>query len=375
MKKSMINIILVLLMFLMPISIKAVSVKETIIESNDEVIINEKFESKVKISFSELDKNSKDGNGIALVFYELIFDDNVITIDDVTSDDWNTRIYRDKDNKYYALSELSKSVGDNKCLNDNLYCGDYEVTYSLYAKINDVKETEIKIGDVIVGVLPITNSKKELTIEDVVLINVSGKSNKVLKIKDSDKTEIEKKEIEKKEDIVIQKDKVEITKEMVLESKNNTYSLSEKDNYLDNIEIDGYDIKFKKYTNDYSLVVKENIKTLNIKVTLSNKDATYEILGNDNLVDGSIIKIEVKAKNDEINTYNIKINKEKVEKETQEETKKEVKTEFLGIHIDSNNLDYKIIGMIVGGIIGLFFLIKIILKLRDRKLEKAIKKL
>ena len=162
---------------------------------------------------------------------------------------------------------------------------------------------------------------------------------------------------------------------MVLESKNNTYSLSEKDNYLDNIEIDGYDIKFKKYTNDYSLVVKENIKTLNIKVTLSNKDATYEILGNDNLVDGSIIKIEVKAKNDEINTYNIKINKEKVEKETQEETKKEVKTEFLGIHIDSNNLDYKIIGMIVGGIIGLFFLIKIILKLRDRKLEKAIKKL
>ena len=359
-----------MLMFLMPISIKAVSVKETIIESNDEVIVNEKFEGKVKINFSELDKKSKDGSGIALVFYELIFDDNVIAIDDVTSDDWNTKIYRDKDNKYYALSELSKSVGDNKCLNDNLYCGDYEVTYSLYVKTKDVKETEIKIGDVIVGVLPITDSKKKLTIEDVVLINVSGKSNKVLKIKDSDK-----KEIEPKEDIVIKKDNVEITKEMVLESKNNTYSLSEKDNYLENIEIDGYDIKFKKYTNDYSLVIKENIKTLNIKVALSNKDATYEILGNDNLVDGSIIKIEVKAKNDEINTYNIKINKENEEKEMQEETKKEVKTEFLGIHIDFKNLDYKLIGIIVGGIIGLIFLIKIILKLRDRKLEKAIKRL
>ncbi len=364
------RIILVLLMFLIPISIKAVSVKETIIESNDEVIVNEKFESKVKINFSELDKKSKDGSGIALVFYELNFDDKVIMIDDVKSDDWNTRIYRDKDNKYYALSELSKSVGDNKCVNDNLYCSNYEVTYSLYVKTKDVKETEVKIGDVIVGVLPITNSKKELTIEDVVLINVSGKSNKVLKIKNSDK-----KEIEPNEDIIVLKDKVEITKEMVLESKNNTYSLSEKDNYLDNIEIDGYELNFKKYTNDYSLVVKENIKTLAIKVTLSNKDASYEIIGNDNLEDGSIIKIEVKAKNDDINTYNIKITKEKEEKEINKDTKEEVKTDFLGIHIDFKNLDYKLIGIVVAGIIGLIILIKIILKLRDRKLEKAIKKL
>ena len=121
--------------------------------------------------------------------------------------------------------------------------------------------------------------------------------------------------------------------------------------------------------------VKENIKTLGIKVTLSNKDASYEIIGNDNLEDGSIIKIEVKAKNDDINTYNIKITKEKEEKEINKDTKEEVKKDFLGIHIDFKNLDYKLIGIVVAGIISLIILIKIILKLRDRKLEKAIKKL
>lgn len=362
MKKILILIILILII---PIRIWAVSIKNTIIEGNDSIAINERTNLTVKINFSELDKSNKNGMGVALVYYELVFDDKVFGISGANSDDWNTKVYRDKDNKYYAISTLSKQLSDNRCSDKNLYCGDYEVTYELYAKKGDNKESEFKIGDVEIGLLPITDSKKELTEEDVVLINASGKSSKNIKIKDSSKEnpgEVK--------DYTVLKEEVKVTKQMVLDSKDNTYSVAEKDNYIEKIVISGYDLKFKKYINDYTLKINEKDKKLDIQIELSNKDATYEIIGNENLVDNSEIKINVKAKNDEINTYTIKISKEK-ENVKQEEKK----NEFLGIKIDFNKIDMQLVGIIIGGIIGLILLIIIILKLRDRKLEKAIKKL
>ena len=356
---------LLLILFLIPINIKAISVKETTIDCKSEVNNNEMFDVKVKINFDEFDKKNENSEGISLVYYELMFDDEVLGINDVNNNEWNTKIYRDKENKYYAISELSKNDSDNKCKDKKLYCGDYEVSFSFYGKKKS-NETEIKIGDVIIGILPVVDSKKELTEEDVTFINVSGKSSKVISIKDSKNDKID--DIN---DIVIVKDKVEVTKEMVLESKDAKYSVEEKDNYIEKLEIMDYDLKFRKYVNDYVLKVKDNVKTLGIKVELSNKNASYEIKGNDNLSDNSEIDIEVKALNGEINNYKIKIIKEKEEKIE----KKEEEKSFLGIKVDVKNLDYKLIGIIVASILGLIIIIKIIMKLHDRKLEKAIKKL
>ncbi len=358
--KKIISLVLVIFVIIFNINVNAVSVKEAIIESKDEVIVNEEFDLKVKINFSDFNKEDKNGLGIALVYYELLFDDNVFNIINIEDNYLNSKVYKDKDNKYYVISSLSKN-NENKCNDKILYCSDYEVILKLYAKRKD-DNNEIKIGDVIIGLLPMINSKKEITEEDVTLINVSGKSNKVLKIKEND---VQLGDIN---DIVILKDKIEITKQMVLESKDNSYSLDEKDNYIEKLEISEYDFNFKKYTNDYILKIKEDVMKLDFKIELSNKDASYEIIGNNNLMDNSEIKIEVKAKNNEINTYKIKIIKEK-------EDIKEIEEKKNFFNIDFDNIDYKLIGIIVGSILGLILIIKLIMLLHDRKLEKKIKKL
>ena len=342
------------------INVKAVSVKETIIESSEKVKASEKLLVNVKISFDDLDEN-----GIALVSYELLFDNEIFGINSVSKNSWNTKIYQDRDDRYYAISELSKNTDELKCSDNILYCGDYEVEYEFYIKDNKNIDTEIKIGDMIIGFLPIANNQTNLTTDDVVLINVSGKSKKNVQIIKSDDFNIGD-----MNDIILLKDKVEVTKKMVLESKDISYSLEDKDNYIEKLEVNGYDLKFRKYTNDYSLKVKSDVQKLDLKIELSNKQASFEVEDNDNLEDNNIVKIHVKALNGDINTYSIKIIKEK-----ETINNKEKSSGFLGINIDWEKIDFKLIGIVLGSIVGLFLIIKLIIKIRDRKWEKAIKKL
>lgn len=81
-----------------------------------------------------------------------------------------------------------------------------------------------------------------------------------------------------------------------------------KNNKLQKIEIEGQDLKFNADQNTYTVKTSEN--SLDIKVTLANNNSTYSIKGNNNLVDGSIIRIKVADEDGNINVYEIKVEKE-----------------------------------------------------------------
>lgn len=77
---------------------------------------------------------------------------------------------------------------------------------------------------------------------------------------------------------------------------------------LKNIIIKGYDLDFKSDVFDYILKVPSGTKSLDVKAVLNNEYAEYVITGNNDIYDGSIISIKVKAEiGDEINSYDIKI--------------------------------------------------------------------
>lgn len=78
-----------------------------------------------------------------------------------------------------------------------------------------------------------------------------------------------------------------------------------KDNKLKKLTIDGVDLKFNKDKNNYT--IKTLQKTLNIKATLENKDSSYSIKGNNNLIDGSEVRIKVTDREGNLNVYKIKI--------------------------------------------------------------------
>ena len=78
---------------------------------------------------------------------------------------------------------------------------------------------------------------------------------------------------------------------------------------ISEINIKGYDINFSKNKQVYSLKI-DNEKKLDIEIVLEDSTSSYKIVGNDNLKDGSIIKINTTSKDGSIREYQIIIEKE-----------------------------------------------------------------
>ena len=77
-------------------------------------------------------------------------------------------------------------------------------------------------------------------------------------------------------------------------------------NQVNNIEIEGYNINFNNTTYQYK--IKTNSENeLKINVKLNSENLRYEIEGNQNLKNGSIIKVKIFQENDNVLTYNIVI--------------------------------------------------------------------
>ena len=77
--------------------------------------------------------------------------------------------------------------------------------------------------------------------------------------------------------------------------------------YLQSLKIEGADLKFNKKVKRYSLVVNKSQKKLDISALADDKKAIVTIIGNENLKDGSIVKILVVAENGSKLTYQINI--------------------------------------------------------------------
>ena len=78
---------------------------------------------------------------------------------------------------------------------------------------------------------------------------------------------------------------------------------------ISELKIKGYDINFSKDKQVYSLKIEKE-KTLNIEVILEDPTSSYKITGNNDLKDGSIIKINTTSKDGSTREYQIVIEKE-----------------------------------------------------------------
>ena len=116
-------------------------------------------------------------------------------------------------------------------------------------------------------------------------------------------------------------------------------------NLIRSLEIKGYKIDFDPNKLKYAIKVKNNVKSLDLKIILDDENATYEVKGNENFKVGeNTVEIIVTAEDGSTRTYTIDVTRAKAKKEaTEEETEKSSK----GI----------IIALIVLVIIGLIYVI------------------
>ena len=108
-----------------------------------------------------------------------------------------------------------------------------------------------------------------------------------------------------------------VSKEVLLKD-NNTLSSNtlindnkinlDKIRYLNDIKIENYDIEFNENVYEYILKINKE-KSLVISPIVDNDNVSYNIVGNENLKNGSIIRINVFYKDNIFNTYSIIINK------------------------------------------------------------------
>lgn len=94
---------------------------------------------------------------------------------------------------------------------------------------------------------------------------------------------------------------------------NVTKLLSDKSSntYLKSLSVNNYDLKFNKRVKKYKLLIKKSVKNLDITAIPEDSRSNINIIGNENLTDGSVIKVVVKAENESKVAYNIEVSHKK----------------------------------------------------------------
>lgn len=80
---------------------------------------------------------------------------------------------------------------------------------------------------------------------------------------------------------------------------------------LKNLNIEGYAIGFNSKFNEYSLTIDKKVKSLNISYETEDEKATVNIIGNDNLSNGSQVTVLVTAEDGTENKYILNITQKK----------------------------------------------------------------
>lgn len=361
--------VLIAMIIFLPIKIWAISVSKTEITGNGEVNALKIYPYDIKISFSDLNKKSTEGQGISSIIYELSFDNKLLGVTEISSKGrWDSKLYTEN-GKYYVLSTISEYSDEvGKCSDGILFCDSYEATISFYAKkVSKNQKTSVKISNIETALLPLISDVNTITEEDFSTISKKDATTKNITIKKNASgsgdsfTEIK---MEKGKPSVKSADVLNIIKELT------PVSGKSKNNLLTKLEIVGYEIEFNKYYNDYYIVAKENTNKLEVKYTVADKKAKVKVIGNDDLkANNNEVLIEVTSEDGETNTYRIKVGFEEKEND-------ETKTNnFFNLKINIEDKYLKIAGIVFGGLVLITLIIWVIFKIKDHKMEKQLDKL
>ena len=334
----------------------------TTVDSKENITEGEKVA--VDFVFDFDDARSYDSKyGIYMIAFEIQFDDTVFDIVDIEyNSNWNQEVDK-ADGKYLAIA-VPKSSNDKIRLN----IGKFIMRLYFNTKSTDKTTTSIKIGE-FGGILLEKSALYNETIDasNYKTIEATGDHTHTFKI-----TKSETPVNNNTNSIVQNKKNVNISSEI----KKETNTIKKKDtknesvptnkdyiNYLSTLEIEGYKIDFNKHQSIYQIDIPKDVNSLNINAIAESTSAKVEITGKEDLeANHNKVIIKVTAKNGDEKKYIINVNKI--------EEKKDKKQSSFVITDDQ----IKLIIIFASIILGIGLLIYIIIRIRDRKIEKGMDK-
>lgn len=344
---------LFLLMFLLvPLNATAVSVSGISVIGEDVKKIGEELDLTINISFSGIDKNSYDSLGLITVVFDLFIDDKVLAPISVVADAWDSTIVKKSDGVYTVVSQLSiYAPAEYKCVDGILNCSDYSAIVKFVVKNTEEIISKIKMDEVSVGLMHVYDPSKPYS-DKVITVEATALKNIYFKIQSPEIIITPGPAIE-------EIPKIDVESKPVVRKSNNRY--------LSSLEVEGHKINFDKERNSYNIVIDKGVNKLNITAKTEDLKATYKIVGADDLAaNNNMAIIEVTAENGLTNKYiiNVREKNEIVYADKKDDNKFTINKKVLIIG-----------GIILGILIFLILIIKFILTVKDRKLEKALDKL
>ena len=360
-------VLIIGIVLLIPNNVLAAKIASSRIGSIDSATIGKKISVPFYIDLSGVDKTSNSSYGIFMAGFELIFDDDILSIVDIKSTGFDSKVYTEN-GEYAVISTINNDSTENTCVDNILYCGEYEVVITFIATDTNEESTIIKMGDVAVGGFQLTNgTHSTYKLADMIELEDTANKSRTITINKSDNDTDNLKE--KPKSIVSSTKPVVddlVISNTINEKKEEEISKGDKssNNYLSNLDVKGYILDFYKRTTDYDLVVEKDTNKLQIEAILEDKKSTLEIIGADDLKKNNYkVKINVKAEDGSIRTYTINVSYEK-----EKNNKKVSRTEIINKTKDflNQNKLYLIIGASILFIIILVY--AIINKINDKKL-------
>jgi len=360
MKKFCLYLIALVIFF--PIKVKAVELNKVTIIGRENVTIGEPFTESILITFNDLQKSYSQSQGILYLKYEIKFDNTILSITNLESPDWDTIIYQEN-NKYYVLSIINTENNlQNYCVNSFLYCGDYSATIEFSLAKTDSTESLITIDNLEFALLDLSVSTSEYTMDDIIIKKNENSEVHSLTINQTETTT----GTNLKENIIIDISPEEINEKISQALNQEPIITSRSSNLLNKLEITGYDLDFNKYKNNYTITIPTELTTLDLQIITEDENATYKVLGNENLINNNQITIEVTSTDNQVNNYIINV--KKISSITDENVISSQKQTIKEIFIKYERY-IKYATIILGSILIILIIIKIISKIKDKKIE------
>ena len=150
---------------------------------------------------------------------------------------------------------------------------------------------------------------------------------------------------ESKEETVEEKEKEEVVETPVVAPI--VYYVYSSNNYLKSLNVKDYEIDFNKNTLEYKLIVKPDVKFLDITAIAEDYRSRVEINGNEEFKEGeNVVTIKVTAENGDVREYKVLVDKQAKEEKVVDEEENSGKAEKIVIII-----------LIILVVLGLLYLI------------------
>lgn len=380
-------LILLLICLLIPFHVEAIDsvlVTGSNITGVGEAKVGNEIDLSFSINFSGVGDTGDHAFYIAGIEYDIECNQQVLLPTTFTHDAWNTQVAGNSGHySVYAIYDGNDAFS-TQC-QDEIFCNNINTTIRFYVKQTTDVVTMVKLNNIKIWYVDLAkvdeNNLEESIKNNMQQYSVSPNTYKSILINQTEETQLQEPtsqigttqtETPSAPPITENiQDKVAPKITSTPSPSGNQVAEKSNNNFLSSLQVENYDLSFDKNKNNYEIQISKDINTFNVTASLEDGKATYNIIGADNLKENNYqVKIEVTAENGEKRTYTVLAKVEGSDTESTTTTKKkEKKKQKFKIILKKEHF-------IIGGVlIFILLIIFIIIKFKDRKIDKALKNL